>query len=112
MQEIIRRAELLGELLRRDDRFKALRAAEKAVSDDGEARKLIEDVNDLSSKIGQKEEKGEPIEAEEKRSLAELRRTIAGHPKLKALSKAQADFAELMNRVNSAIREKLTAEDA
>jgi len=112
MDEILRRAELLGELLRRDERFRELRAAEAAVEADEKAKKLLMDLNEMSVKMAEKERKMEPIEVDEKHALAKGREEVAACEPLKRLSKAQADFAELMNKVNSGIRRKLEGEDA
>ena len=53
MDEIIRRAELLGELLRRDERFRELRAAERDVEGDPDAKKLVDDFNNAATKVAQ-----------------------------------------------------------
>lgn len=111
MDEIIRRAELLGELLRRDERFRELRAAEAAVEADEDAKKLLTDLNEMSVKIAEKERNMQPIEVDEKHALAKCRDEVAACAPLKRLSKAQADFAELMNAVNSRIRKKLGGDD-
>ena len=112
MDEIVRRADLLGELIRRNDRFKELRAAEKDVESDDDAKKLVDDLNSLAQRIAEKEHKQQPIEPEDKRALAGAREAVAGNEKLKRLSRAQADFAEMMNLVNDAIRRKLTDDNA
>ena len=53
-----------------------------------------------------------PIEVADKRRLGELEAVLSGNAKVMAMSKAQADFSELMSRVNRAIYEKIAAEDA
>ena len=57
IDEIIRRAELLGELIRRNERFRELRAAEKDVGDDREARETIEKLNEQREARKMTEEK-------------------------------------------------------
>ena len=111
MDEILRRAELLGELLRRDERFKELRAAEAAVGADEKAKKLLTDLNEMSIKLAEKERDMQPIEVDEKHALSKCREEVAACEVLKRLSKAQADFAELMNMVNVGIRKKLEGGD-
>ena len=108
MEELIRRAALLGELIRRNPRFTELRAAEKEVGGDPGARGTLEKLNEQVLKLARKERDQQPIEVEEKRELARLKEEAASNAVLKRLAKAQADFAELMNHVNAAIRSKLT----
>ena len=107
MDEIIRRAELLGELIRRNARFVELRAAETEADGNTEAMEFLEELNKHLVEISRKERDQEPIEVEEKRRTQELRQAVASNATLKRLSKAQADFAELMTQVNAAIRSKM-----
>ncbi|MFH0962446.1 MAG: YlbF family regulator [Planctomycetota bacterium] len=110
MEEVIRRATLLGELIRRNPRFTELRAAERVVQSDPQARETLRKLNDQVLKLARKEHDQQPIEVEDKRELACLKQEAASNPVLKRLAKAQADFAEMMNHVNAAIRSKLTQE--
>ena len=111
MDEIIRRAELLGELIRRNERFAELRAAEAQADADKEATELLEKLNKQLLEISRKERSQEPIEVEEKHVAQDLSKSVASNPALKRLSKAQADFAELMSRVNAAIRSKMLPDE-
>lgn len=111
MDEIMRHAGLLGELLRRDERFKELRATEAAVEGDEGAKKLLTDLNEISMKLAEKERDMQPIEVDDKHALAKCREEVAACDPLKRLSKAQANFAELMNAVNEAIRGKMEGSD-
>jgi len=107
MDEIIRRAELLGELIRRNERFVELRAAETQADADKEAKEVLQELNKHLLEISRKEQGKEPIEVEDKHRAQGLREAVASNPTLKRLSKAQADFAELMTQVNNAIRSKM-----
>ena len=111
MDEIIRRAELLGELIRRNERFVELRASETEADGDTEAKGLLEELNKQLQEISRKEQNQEPIEVEEKHRMQKLREAVASNATLKRLSKAQADFAELMAHVNTAIRSKMLPDE-
>ena len=103
MEEILDLAEKLGNLLRNDNRFRALMEAEKKVMADAEAKKLLEDFQTQSQKIMERERRREPVEVEDKHRLRDLHEKVAGHALIKELTKARVEYAELMNRVNRAI---------
>ena len=103
MEEILDLAEKLGNLLRNDNRFRALMEAEKKVMADAEAKKLLEDFQTQSEKIMERERRREPVEVEDKHRLRDLHEKVAGHALIKELTKARVEYAELMNRVNRAI---------
>ena len=52
-----------------------------------------------------------PVEAEDKRMLADLQQRLAANDGAKVLMKAEADFAELMSRVNKSIHDALLPMD-
>jgi cell fate (sporulation/competence/biofilm development) regulator YlbF (YheA/YmcA/DUF963 family) len=107
LEEIQELAGKLGDALARNARFLALRAAEKAVAEDPEAKELLRKFNEKTLEIVRKEDSLQPIEPEEKRDLVALRTAVARNAKLQALNKAQADYSEMMNRVNRAIFDRL-----
>jgi cell fate (sporulation/competence/biofilm development) regulator YlbF (YheA/YmcA/DUF963 family) len=93
-------------------RFKALRAARDAIRADPAARKALADYQTHVDHLQQLQAARKPIEVADKRRLAELETALSGNAKVMAMSKAQADFSELMSRINRAIYEKIAAEDA
>ncbi|MCU0722327.1 MAG: YlbF family regulator [Planctomycetes bacterium] len=107
LDEIQELAERLGGAISRNPRFLALRDAEKAVEGDPEARDLLKQYNEKTLEILRKEEALTPVEPEEKREHLRLRTAVARNAKLQALNKAQADYSEMMNRVNRSVFEKL-----
>jgi cell fate (sporulation/competence/biofilm development) regulator YlbF (YheA/YmcA/DUF963 family) len=107
MQEILDIAGKLAEAIAKTDRYIALRDAEQAVRKDEEAGKLLGDFNAKTIAILEKEHQMQPVEPEEKRELATLKEQVAGNALLQALNKAQADYSEMMDKVNRTIFEKL-----
>ena len=103
MDEALELATKLSRAIARSSRYEDLRAAEKTVMSDEAAVKKIQERDELIVALGEKEQKVEPIEPEEKRRLAELDEFVRTNEKLAALSKAQADFQELLNLVNQRI---------
>ena len=75
------------------------------VEADEQAIKLIEDYQRQMQKIAELEGSAKPIEPEDKHKLTELQQKMASNETLKSWMKAQADFSELMGKVNKAISE-------
>ncbi|MHC4778699.1 MAG: YlbF/YmcA family competence regulator [Planctomycetota bacterium] len=107
MEEILAIAERLAEAIGKSDKFIALRDAEQAVRGDEEANGLLENFNKTTISILQKEQNLQPIEPEEKMELANLKENVAANSLLQDLNKAQADYSEMMDKVNRAIFAKL-----
>ena len=107
MDEIVNLASNLGGLISQHERFKKLRATEDAVNADEETRDLVRALDEQRAKIAELEAKQQPVEPEDKHELRRCTEAVHANPKLQDLARAQADYMELMNRVNQAIREKL-----
>ena len=103
MDEVLELAAKLSRAISASTRFAALRKAEAAVVADEEAVKKVRERDELLRKLSEKEQKGEAIEVEEKRALAEVDEFVKTHPLLSELGKAQADFQEMLNLVNRRI---------
>lgn len=103
MDEIVKQAEKLGEIIAGHARCKALAEARAAFDKDEAARQLQQDYDAALEALRKKTAAGEPLEPEEKRREAELRSQLASNATLAALVRAQADFHELMATVNQAL---------
>ena len=111
MEKILELAEKLGQEIRGHERYRLLREAENKVLADPEAKQIQDDLEKQLQKIRKLEDEMKPIEVADKRELSRLQELIAGHPRLKGLLKAQADYFEMMDRVNNAILTALAPPD-
>ncbi len=107
MDELLRKAEDLGQSLAQHPRFKELIDARDAVREDADARTLMQDYEEQVRKIQKLTEAKQPIEVEDKHKLGELEQAISSNEKVKRLTQAQVNFSEMMGRVNRAIYEKI-----
>ena len=107
MQDVMAKAELLGRAVANSDRFKALREAEAAIEADEEVKNFSMQLEEHAEKIRKLEESNSPIEPEDKRKFAELQEKVRSCEKLQNLARAQADYAEMMAKVNQRIQERL-----
>lgn len=103
MQDIIAAATELGKKIAASERTQAFLAAAKAVAGDKDAQAILRDFQNQSEKLRELAESGKPIEPNDKRKLADLESSVASNDKLKAMMRTQADYFELMTRVQQAI---------
>ena len=110
MEKALAAAAELGRQLAQEEAFLRLRAAESAVQGDAAAQKTLEDLQRQRRKIESLESARQPVEPEEKRELLRLTDAAHGDPKLQELVRAQADYMEMMNRINQTIQRALLPE--
>jgi len=108
MDEIVALASRLGELLARHERYLRLRSAEEAVEQDPQARGLLDRLEEQRRKVASLEAQARPVEPEDKRELQRLADAVHSNQKLQELARAQADYMEMMHKVNHAIRARLS----
>ena len=82
MDEVLVLATKLSNAIARSTRFKDLRKAEADVIADADSVEKMNARDTVIGRLGEKEKKGEPIEPEEKRELADLDEFIRTHPPL------------------------------
>ena len=104
-EKIVAEAGKLGQLIADTPASKAFLETRQKVEADKQAITLIEDYQKQMQKIAQLESNAKPIEPEDKHTLTELQQKVASNDTLKSWMKAQADFSELMGKVNKAIAE-------
>jgi len=111
MDAVLEQARRLGQRIRQHPYYRRLREADARVREDKEAAKALEAYNQAATAIQTKEQKGDPIEVEEKRNLEALRDAVASNEAIKAFSQAQADYADLMRRMNETIFQTIAGPD-
>lgn len=111
MDDVTELAKQLGRKIGETDRFKKLRAAQQKLNADEAAKELLGKLESQARKIAEAEQAQKPVEPEDKRKLAELREQVHQHEILQELARVEADYMELMQRVNNALHESLAADD-
>jgi len=104
LERVLQLARRLGSAIAETDRHKALADVRQRLADDQPAQQLLEDYLKQQKKIDDLMRGNKPVEVEDKRRLADLQQQVSSHEQIKQLLKAQADYAELMHRVNEAIQ--------
>ena len=114
--KIVSEAGKLGELISETSASRAFLVHREKLDGDKEAMGIVVDYQKQLQKIAELERGGNPVEPEDKHELTALQQKVASNETLKGWMKAQADFSELMGKVNKAIAEpfqdKLTGKEA
>ena len=105
LDKIIAEAGKLGRSIAETAASKAFLESREQLDIDNQSQELVEDYQKQLQKIAELERVGKPIEPEDKHELTDLQQKVASNETLKCWMKAQADFSELMGKVNKAIAE-------
>jgi cell fate (sporulation/competence/biofilm development) regulator YlbF (YheA/YmcA/DUF963 family) len=108
--EILSLARQLGEAISRHPRYAKLREADERVRGDKSATDALDAYNKAAEELSRKERSGRPIEVEDKRRLRSLQETVAANETVKAFMVSQADYAEMMRKMNDAIYQAISGE--
>ncbi len=111
MDEILKLAGMLGRAIGTSPQFTALRECELKARADKNIQEVTAAYEAQLRKIAQLEQEQAPIEPEEKKNLLDLRERVHAMPYLQELLRVQADYTELMDKVNRQIGAELQIED-
>ena len=107
MEQLIELARRLGRQIAAHQRTELLKKAQKAVSEDSEAKELMSQYQEQAEKIQQLQGQNKPVEVEDKHKLQEIEQKISVDDKLKELTRRQVDFVEMMSKVKKSIDDQL-----
>jgi len=98
--EIIQSAEKLGQLVAQHPSVAKFKQAQRAVSEDAEASRLLADFDRHLESLARQEQSGMPVTDAQRQQLETLQSRIVSHIKVKNLNLAQVDFMDLMRKVS------------
>ncbi len=107
MEEILELASKLSAAIANNNRYKMFKETEEQLKKDNVAKDISEKLEKQSKKIYELEKNLKPIEVEDKKKLQQLKEEVASNPSIQKFLKAQADYVELMKKVNERIKSKL-----
>ena len=109
--KIIQLAETLGRALAETPETTKLRETRQGLQDDSDTAELLKQYQQQVEKVAQMERDKKPIEVDDKHKLQELEDKLLGAEPFKKFTAAQVDYADLMRKVNEAIRKQLGEPD-
>ena len=99
-QQILDAAEKLGALLADHPAVEKYKQAQKALSDDPDASRLLADFNKVIQQVSHNEQAGLPPTEQQRQQMEALQTQIASHLKFKSYSMAEYELTDIMRRVS------------
>lgn len=106
-QQIMDAAEKLGQMVIQHPAIARYRQAQKAVSDDPEATRLLGDFERQLESLARQEGTGMAVTDAQRQQLEALQSRIMSHLKIKNLNMAQVEFVDLLRKINQTIQRPL-----
>lgn len=101
-QQVLELAEKLGKLIAEHPAVEKYRQAEKSLSEDPDAARLMNEFEHQLTQLAQQEEAGKPITDAQRAKLESIQTVLASNLRVKALSIAQYDLTDLLRKVSQA----------
>ena len=106
-QQIMEEAEKLGRIVAGHPAVARYKQAQKAISDDAEATRLLADMERQIDTLGRQEQAGLPITDAQRAALESAQSRVMSHLKIKAWNMAQVDFVDLLRKITQTIQKQL-----
>jgi cell fate (sporulation/competence/biofilm development) regulator YlbF (YheA/YmcA/DUF963 family) len=103
-QQIVDEAEKVGQLVAQHASVARYRDAQRAVSGDPEAGRLLAEFDRQLESLSRQEQSGLPITDAQRMQLESLQSRIVSNLKIKALNLAQVEFVDLLRKVSQAVQ--------
>lgn len=106
-QQILQAAEKLGQMLKEHPAVERYKSAQKLVSDDPEAGRLLAEFDRQLETLGRQEQQGRPVTDAQRMQLEALQSKIVSHIKIKNLNLAQVEFVDLLRKISQTYQRPL-----
>jgi cell fate (sporulation/competence/biofilm development) regulator YlbF (YheA/YmcA/DUF963 family) len=107
-QQILDAADKLGQLIKQHPAVDRFKQAQKSVTDDPEAGRMLADFDRQLEALGRQEQSGRPVTDAQRMQLEALQGKIVSHIKIKNLNLAQVEFVDLLRKVSQAYQKPLS----
>jgi cell fate (sporulation/competence/biofilm development) regulator YlbF (YheA/YmcA/DUF963 family) len=111
-KEILDSADKLGQLVAQHPAVEKYRQAQRSLSEDPDAGRLMNEFNRQLMTLSRQEQSGMPVSDAQRHGLENLQQQLAAHIKVKALNMAQVEFYDLLRKVSETIRSHVEGEPA
>lgn len=102
----------LGKIIAQTEEYKAMKEAEYNLLHDAEARKMVENLQQLQIDQAKRQMAGIELTEEEKKKLQQTEQTTVQNPVVRASHIANANFQDLMKEISKKIREGIKTHSA
>jgi cell fate (sporulation/competence/biofilm development) regulator YlbF (YheA/YmcA/DUF963 family) len=107
-QQILELAEKIGQLLKEHPAVEKYKQAQRAVTEDAEAARLLAEFERQLETLGRQEQSGRPVTDAQRMQLESLQSKIVSHIKIKNLNLAQVDFVDLLRKISQTYQRPLS----
>jgi cell fate (sporulation/competence/biofilm development) regulator YlbF (YheA/YmcA/DUF963 family) len=106
-KQIMDAAESLGKLLAQHPAVEKYKSAQKAVTEDAEASRLLAEFDRQIEALGRLEQSGRPITDAQRMQLESIQSRLVSNIKVKAWNMAQVEFVDLLRKVGQTYQRPL-----
>jgi cell fate (sporulation/competence/biofilm development) regulator YlbF (YheA/YmcA/DUF963 family) len=106
-QQILQAAEKLGQMLKDHPAVERFKSAQKSVSEDPEASRMLAEFERSLEALGRQEQQGRPPTDAQRMQLEALQSKIVSHIKIKNLNLAQMEFVDLLRKISQTYQRPL-----
>ncbi len=105
---VIAKAKELGKEIRKTEQYRELERVSENMQEDAEANQMVKEIQDLQQQIQFAQQSGVQPSQEQIEEFNNLKNKMDTSLTIQAYAKAQNDFSEFMQDVNSAISEGIS----
>ena len=105
--QIMEEAEKLGKIVAQHPAVARYKAAQKSLTDDAEAGKLLAEMDRQIETLARQEQSGLPITDAQRMSLEASQNRVVSNLKIKAWNQAQVEFVDLLRKITQTIQRQL-----
>lgn len=110
-EQIQAKARELGQLIAEHEATQRLDDAGKALDNDPDAQRLVNQFNQQLQQLAQKQQAGQPIEAHEKQQLQQTQQDVATNVKVQNLQRAQMDYLDVVRQAFQTVTQEAGGEE-
>ncbi len=110
MMNVIEKAKELGEEIRKTEEYQELERVSENMQQDADANHMIKEIQELQQQIQFAQQSGVQPSEDQIQQFNNLKSKMDSNLTIQAYAKAQNDFSQFMQEVNSAISEGINPE--
>lgn len=111
-QQILDAADKVAELLAQHPAVEKFKQAQKALQEDPDATRLLQEFNSVITQLSHNERAGLPPTEEQRRKFESLQTQIASHLKFKSYSLAEYELTDLLRKISQTWQKPLARQGA
>lgn len=106
-QQLMDEAEKLGQLVAQHATIARYKQAQKSLTEDADANRLLADFERQIETLSRQEQTGMPVTDAQRMQLEALQGRIVSNLKIKAWNQAQVEFVDLLRKISQTIQRPL-----